>query len=140
MCVIRLFSSRYVLMDAFKIRLFFLSMFIEINLPNLELLSFLFVLALPKASRIGLVFRIFCSKLKLWLPDDGWEEFNEERNWRLCFVVSVFPEPLSPDIQIDWSVPSSRKDYQTEAVRLHMWAGLLFKSPLIRLSFIVSRT
>ena len=62
--------------------------------PNLELLSFLVVLALPKDSKMGDDSRI-CSVTRF-----GVALFAAERYWVKSLVVSVFPAPDSPLISM----------------------------------------
>lgn len=61
-------------------------------MQNLELFEFKCVLALPKTSRIRLAFIIVC---KLDSPD---------KNSMMCLVVSVFPDPETPVVRIDWLI------------------------------------
>ena len=61
------------------------------NFPNRELLLFRVVLALPKASKMGLAFRIFCSKV----PPAEVPKLSH-KYLRMYFVDSVFPAPDSP--------------------------------------------
>ena len=64
------------------------------NLPNREELLFRVVLALPKASRIGLAFKILDSKA----PPAEVPKLSH-KYFKMYFVDSVFPAPLSPEIK-----------------------------------------
>jgi hypothetical protein len=75
------------------------------NFPNLELLSFLTVLALPQASSTGLVWTILSSSEaspSLRLPDAP----MVAKYAMTFFVFSVLPAPDSPVIRIDWFLPA----------------------------------
>ena len=66
-----------------------LSKYNLISLPNLDELLFLYVLAFPKDSNIGLQFNILFSK-----------EPNYAKNFIHNLAFSVLPAPLSPLIMI----------------------------------------
>ena len=66
-----------------------------IHLPNREELLFLIVLALPNDSKMQF------DDINLWqtpAPDPPAPSINSVR---ICFVVSVFPAPDSPEVIID---------------------------------------
>ncbi len=85
-------------MEAPLTYLYSLSIYKFVYLPNLELLSFLAVFALPKHSNIGLHDMIFYS---IGIPcADVIDRFlNLVINSRKRFVASVLPAPDSPYIQ-----------------------------------------
>ena len=64
------------------------------NLPNRDELLFRVVLALPKASRIGLAFKILDSKA----PPAEVPKLSH-KYFKMYLVDSVFPAPLSPEIK-----------------------------------------
>jgi len=73
------------------------------NFPYLEELSFLVVLAFPKASKSGLVAKIFYSMetSSILLPPAAAPEMKD-----IIFLqASVFPAPDSPEIRIAEGLP-----------------------------------
>ena len=72
----------------------FPSKWISMNLPNREELLFRVVLALPKASKMGLAFKILDSKA----PPAEVPKLSH-KYFKMYFVDSVFPAPLSPEIK-----------------------------------------
>ena len=70
---------------------------ISVNLPNLDELSFLTVLALPNASNNGFVSKT-CFSTPL-VPSSCFAECA--KYCMMCFAVSVFPAPDSPETKID---------------------------------------
>ena len=104
----RVFSSRYVLTRAPTS--FPLSENLSIrNLPYRDELLFIDVFALPKASRIGLVARIFASSPPLPPPPPP-SPLPDATYARYCstfLAVSDLPAPDSPLITIDCDWPPS---------------------------------
>ena len=68
------------------------------NLPNLEELSFLAVLAFPKASNNGLESNIYSSMHNSFFIFLFF--YTLARYFKIIFVDSVFPDPDSPEITI----------------------------------------
>ncbi|KAH3664626.1 hypothetical protein OGATHE_003441 [Ogataea polymorpha] len=69
-------------------------------LPNLDELSFLVVLALPKASMMGFVAKICFSVSDMsWLL---WSESTDAKYRMMYLADTVFPAPDSPETTIDW--------------------------------------
>jgi len=74
------------------------------NLPNRDELSFLVVLAFPKASSTGLESRM-TSLTRCELPPAAAPARISSalvRKRSTCFVASVLPAPLSPQMTTDW--------------------------------------
>merc|ERR1712173_131070 len=92
---------------------------IRINLPKREELSFLTVLALPQASRTGLVATIFSSREaspSFLLPEE-----QMVAKYEMTFLVfSVLPAPDSPVMRMDWLLPR---------VPTRAWSTLATTSP-----------
>lgn len=73
------------------------------NLLNRELFKFPSVVAFPKASRIGLNEKIFFEVSKFTAVDS-------HKNWTICLLDSLLPDPVSPDINIDCDFFSNCND------------------------------
>jgi len=73
-----------------------------INLPNLDELSFLNVLAFPNDSKTGLVSKICCSIVFLSISSlfSISKSFRSDNYFNILLHASVLPAPLSPDIII----------------------------------------
>ena len=62
-------------------------------MPKRDELRLRTVCALPNASSVGFALNIACST-----PYVEHEPAVKVTNWRIFFVASVFPDPLSPEI------------------------------------------
>ena len=91
------------------------------NLPKRLLLSLRIVLALPKASRIGLESRMRrrmisdMSLVSLISPAAAAFAPFSRRYWMMIFVASVLPAPDSPVMRMLWFFPAIAEVYASSA-------------------------
>ena len=86
----------------------------SIHLPKREELLLRTVLALPKASRMGL------ADSSLSAMPAVVEPAASAKNLRHCFVASVLPAPLSPEMMMAWSLRSVRRPKKAAAATWKM--------------------
>ena len=93
----------------------FPSKWISMNLPNREELLFRVVLALPKASKMGLAFKILDSKA----PPAEVPKLSH-KYFKMYFVDSVFPAPLSPENKRKIKKLKKKKKKKSRKNRIHI--------------------